>query len=83
MVTNIYQKKYTFKLSDLTELLLSCLIFGTSIGAFYVLLHYSIFNKLLTDSTSSLVIRLFAMVGAFYLVFKAGEAFLKKLLEIS
>lgn len=82
MMKKINEKKYIFNTSDFTEILISCVVLGIATGTCYVLMYYAIFNEFLTESTSSLAIRLFSLLGGFYLIIKAFETYIKKLNEI-
>jgi len=82
MINNIYKKRYKFKISDFTELSISCVTLGLAMGTCYVLIYFAIYNKLLTESTSSLAVRLFSMLGGFYLCIKSISIFIEKINEI-
>ncbi len=82
MCDKLIKKRYVFKLSDITEIAITSVTSGLGLGTCYVLLYYAIYNELLTESTSSLAIRLFALLGSCYLGIRAISGFITKINEI-
>lgn len=82
IIVRISNKNYIFKMSDFTEVLVSCITLGLAIATCYVLFQYAIYNKITPDSTSTLAIRLFSLLGGFYLLIKSLESYVNKINEV-